>query len=623
MSSKEELYKVLIESAPYGTLFFVYGVCIDANVRAFESLACDKRQLIGTSLDEITGEESTELVDLKLQLKRALKDKQTSFEWSRIGGSGATRVKVLFVNDSEKEIIVTLEDQVSAAPITSEPITSEPQVSEQQVSEPETSEQLEDAISTRDAEELIHDAATIPPEAYMPAAEQNLSPEPSPGKPSGSQSLQDGLFDRMTGLPNRQMLVKSLESFLSRNAGQAICSVLLMMDLDYFKDINSSLGHAAGDKLLKKIGRSIAGLVRGENLLARTSGDEYVLFIPKIAENASEAAWEAQALAEKVRELVSAPQFIQGKEVYLTTSIGIALLNDSGISAEQALQYVDAATHEAKRKGRNGISFYDPSVAEKTSRHLDLSNRLRKGLDNQEFVLFVQPQLSVQTGEVVGGEVLLRWINSDKVTSMPSEFIPSLEKSGLIVDVGRWVIRTSCEYLRNLIDEGLWKPHMRLSVNVSPRQFHDPQLLDVIEHSVESYNVDPRYLNFEITENLVIEDVDDAIAKMQQIKSLGSMFSIDDFGIGYSSMIYLKRLPLDHLKIDREFIRNLNVDQQSRSVVEAILTVSRQHNLSVTAEGVEDSETLDIVRDMGCSQYQGAHFSMPVPYARFKRMLAA
>ena len=279
--------------------------------------------------------------------------------------------------------------------------------------------------------------------------------------------------------------------------------------------------------------------------------------------------------------------------------------------------------YEAKRKGRNSIAFFDPCITEKAQRQIDMNTRLRKAMDNHEFVLYVQPQICVRSGKMLGGEVLLRWMSSDKVTNMPSEFIPVLESSGLIVDVGRWVIRTACEYVRNFIDQGIWQDHMRLSINVSPRQFRDPQLLEIVQHSMSSYDVNPKFLNFEVTENLVIDDVDEAIKKMEAIKSLGAMFSIDDFGIGYSSMIYLKRLPFDQLKIDREFIRNIHRDPESRGVVEAIMAVSKQYGLQVTAEGVENREALAILQELGCHSYQGAHFSMPVPCDHFTKLLAA
>ena len=397
----------------------------------------------------------------------------------------------------------------------------------------------------------------------------------------------------------------------------------MIVDLDHFKDINDTWGNAVGDQVIKKIGQTLSRLVTGGNVLARMSGDEFVLFIPHLSDDLSKAAWSAQSLAEKLGEMVASPLFLDGHEVILTASVGIALISDSGISAERVLQFADTAMYEAKRKGRNSIAFFDPCISEKAQRQIGMNTRLRKAMDNHEFVLYIQPQISVETGQLLGGEALLRWMNSDKITNMPSEFIPVLESSGLIVDVGRWVIRTSCEYIRNFIDQGIWQDHMRLGINISPRQFRDPQLLDIVQHSMSSYNIDPSFLNFEVTENLVIEDVDEAIRKMEAIKSLGSMFSIDDFGIGYSSMIYLKRLPFDQLKIDREFIRNIHRDPESRGIVEAIMAVSKQYGLKVTAEGVETPEALEILRELGCHSYQGAHFSMPISCDRFTKLLAA
>lgn len=358
-------------------------------------------------------------------------------------------------------------------------------------------------------------------------------------------------------------------------------------------------------------------------MLARMSGDEFVLFIPELSDSISQAAWDAQDVAEKVGEIVATPIFQDGHEIILTASIGISLVTDSNVTAEHVLQYADTAMYEAKRKGRNSIAFFDSCITEKAQRQIGMNTRLRKALDNHEFALYVQPQICVQSGEMLGGEVLLRWMSSEKVTNMPSEFIPVLESSGLIVDVGRWVIRTACEYVRTFLDKGIWQDHMRLSINISPRQFRDPQLLEIVQHSMNSYNIDPKFLNFEVTENLVIDDVDEAIEKMEAIKSLGAMFSIDDFGIGYSSMIYLKRLPFDQLKIDREFIRNIHRDPETRGVVEAIMAVSKQYGLKVTAEGVEDREALTILKELGCHSYQGAHFSMPVPCDHFTKLLAA
>ncbi len=632
MSSKEELYKVLVESVPYGTLFFAYGVCIDANKNALELLGCELKQLVGASLDSITGDESTALVDLKLQLKKALRDRSQEVVWQCPSNGGPTEItlNIVYVTEDGKELVVMLNRQASEA----ESILETKDFSTSPVVPP--TEEIQPTAEPKDFESRI-DPLCIDPELVAQPLEGEVVLNVDDAKPPilteqvadtnspqpWEKATRDHYFDTLTNLPNRQMLIQTVGTFLEEHQGQQVCGAMMMLDLDHFKDINDSWGHNVGDQVIKKVGRAVASLVTDDNMLARMSGDEFVLFIPQLSDNISQAAWDAQAVAEKIGEAVATPLFLDGHEVILTASIGIALLTDSGITADRVLQYADTAMYEAKRKGRNSIAFFDPCITEKAQRQIAMNTRLRKAMDNHEFVLYVQPQISVQTGELMGGEALLRWMNADKITNMPSEFIPVLESSGLIVDVGRWVIRTACEYVRNFIDQGIWAEHMRLSINISPRQFRDPQLFEIVQHSMKSYNIDPKYINFEVTENLVIEDVDEAIKKMEAIKSLGSMFSIDDFGIGYSSMIYLKRLPFDHLKIDREFIRNIHRDPESRGVVEAIMAVSKQYGLQVTAEGVENREALEILKELGCHSYQGAHFSMPVPCDRFTKLLAA
>ena len=659
MSSKEELYKLLVDKAPYGTLFFAYGVCIDANPRVLSILGCDKKQLVGDSLDEITGDESTALVGLKLQLKKAIRENLEEVSWQCPHGNEKRNIdiNIIYVGENSKELIVTLLPQVtgeSQPEATEETDVSQTEevdssLAEKGASSPakktapaaEAPESETPATAVEESTDTVDDPAVdevatesapqphAPEEAPAPPVceeapeppvlTESIKVEPQPAQPMARNYY----FDSLTNLPNRQRLLQSINNFLTVRRGEALCGALLMLDLDNFKDINDSWGHSVGDQVIKKVGRSVAGLVSGDNMLARMSGDEFVMFIPDISDSISQAAWDAQAVAERVREVVAAPIFLDGHEVILTASIGIALLTDSSLTAERALQYADTAMYEAKRKGRNSIAFFDPCITEKAQRQIGLNTRLRKAIDNQEFALYIQPQICVDSGGLQGGEALLRWINADKVTNMPTEFIPVLESSGLIVDVGHWVIRTACEYIRNLIDDGLWKDHMRLGINISPRQFRDPQLLEVVEHSLSSYGINPCFLDFEITENMVIEDVDETIRKMRSIKKLGSTFSIDDFGIGYSSMIYLKRLPFDHLKIDREFVRNISRDSESLGVVEAIMAVSRQYGLNVMAEGVESREALDVLRKVGCNAYQGAHYSMPVPFDRFKKMLAA
>lgn len=669
MSSKEELYKLLLDSSPYGTMFFAYGVCVDCNPRAQQLLGCSKRAILGTSLDDNCSDEPVALAALKRQLNNALEDQQQRVQWELRDGSDREQITLDIrpVGDSGRELVVTLfaalagvaadrEQSHAAEAITASTLpvsaAAERNASAPQAPQLKVPESL--AAAANPAVDLADTPGETPESLTAPVLALDTAPTASAtvrdshpqqgddqtsraavlhklsrGKSSGQApppeypTDRDLYFDNLTQLPNRQLLIETIRQYFLENEDRDICAAFLLVDLDHFKDINDSWGHAVGDQVLCKLARVIAMLITEQSMVARMSGDEFLLFIPDIGQTLTEGAVLARDMATKVKELISHPIFYDGNEFILTASVGIALVNDHGTSAERALQYADTAMYEAKRKGRNGIAFFDHSIREKAQRQIGLNTRLRKAVDNQEFALFVQPQISLRDGRLVGGEALLRWVNADRVTNMPSEFIPLLESSGLIVDVGHWVIRTACEYVRGFMDDGLWDDEMCLGINISPRQFNDPQLLEVIQHSLESYNVDPRYLNFEVTENLVIEDVDEAIYKMEAIKELGSLFSIDDFGIGYSSMIYLKRLPFDWLKIDREFIRNIHRDPESRGVVEAILAVSRQYGLQVTAEGVEGPESLEILRKSGCDTYQGAHFSMPVPVERFRAMLAA
>ncbi len=610
MSSREELYKLLLEVSPYGTLFFAYGVCVDCNPQAREILGCSKRTVLGSALDDANPEEPVSLLSLKECIRAALAEDRERTLWRLRNNDGEEKVEVHLrrVGQDQSDLVVTLLQQGMVHPEDNDRESGpEPAPAPRQ-----TESSRADTVSAGpDGDSIIR--------KLDGGRRQGATATGSPDRTRDRELY----YDNLTRLPNRQLLVETIRYYLEGEGGEPRSAALLMVDLDHFKDINDSWGHDVGDQVIRKLGMALTRMVTDNALVARLAGDEFLLFFPDIADDPGEAALAATALAGKVKDLVSHPVFHEGHEFILTASIGIAMLSGTDVSAERALQYADTAMYEAKRKGRDGIAFFDQGISRKAQRQIGLNTKLRKAVDNQEFALYVQPQICIRTGDLVGGEALLRWVNSDRITNMPAQFIPLLESSGLIVNVGHWVIRTACEYIRSFIDSGIWQDHMRLGINISPRQFKDPQLLDVIEHSLKSYEIDPHYLNFEVTESLVIEDVEDAISKMKTIKDLGAMFSIDDFGVGYSSMIYLKRLPFDHLKIDREFIRHIYRDTENRGVVEAIMAVSRQYGLDVTAEGVEDDKSLDVLKNVGCDHYQGAYYSMPVPVDVFRKMLAA
>ena len=590
-----DLYRRVVESAPFGVLFFTYGVCIEANPEALRLLGCTRAQLIGHGLEVAQVDESLAFASFKERVHNALAAGEGQCVWELRTVEERFRCLLHLRPGSggqHHELVVTLHPFPMAGMIDFPPRS-----------------QSAPSLDVR-----------------SPAGGEN----PHAGRADSAY------LDPLTQLPTRLAMLEHLRAYLAggglAGGGKRRCAALMLFDLDHFKDINDSWGHELGDRVLAKVAASLERhLVSGGQpgaFLARQAGDEFLLFVPGLADSLTEAAVKARTIADSMRKQLATPIFLAGAEVALTASIGIFLLGDTflrgdaGLAAERALQYADTAMYEAKRKGRNGCAFFDRAIAAKAQRQVALNTRLRKAVDNQEFALHVQPLVSVAENRLVGGEVLLRWINCDRVTSMPAEFIPLLETSGLIVEVGHWVIRTACEILRGYLDAGIWRRDMQLHVNVSRRQFQDARLLDVIRHSLQSYAIEPDLIAFEITESLAMEDLDGAIAKMREIKALGARFAIDDFGVGHSSLSVLRRLPFDWLKIDREFVRHLHRDADARGIVEAILAVSRQYGLKVTAEGVEDGAALELLRRLGCDSYQGALYSMPIPVDRFERLLS-
>ncbi|MGY8849882.1 MAG: putative bifunctional diguanylate cyclase/phosphodiesterase, partial [Pseudomonadales bacterium] len=429
--------------------------------------------------------------------------------------------------------------------------------------------------------------------------------------------------ETLAGLPIGKPLLKSINDYIDLDRDDNACGALLLIDLDHFNSINESLGKHIGAQILERANESIQAMLTDNMQVTQVAGDAFLLFIKDMAPSPAEARERALSVANEIRCIIARPFFTENGEVIVTASVGITLLYDPLISAEKAIQQAESAMFEAKRRGRDTVTLFDTQITRQAQQRITLQSSLRKAVVNQEFDLYLQPQVSTHTGAVVGGEVLLRWIHSGHTMHTPADFIPILEASGMIVDVGLWVIRTSCEYLRNMLDSGIWTPDMQLGVNISPKQFHDPGLISSLEHSLKSYDINPEMITLEVTENLLIDDFESVVDKMKKIRNMGTKFSIDDFGSGYSSMIYLKRLPLDGLKIDREFISNLNTDKDTLGLVEAIMMVSRHYGLEVIAEGVEKREVLEVLRSLGCDKYQGAHFSMPVCLDKFQQLLVA
>jgi len=427
--------------------------------------------------------------------------------------------------------------------------------------------------------------------------------------------------DALTGLPNRLQLVERLEHELSRAERHGYYGAVLFIDLDQFKTINDSLGHPVGDRVLQEVAKRLLRTVRDEDLVVRLSGDEFVVVLTVLDQDIELAALRAGEISEKIRTVISQPCTYDGIELRVTCSVGVVVYPDKNNSVHELLRYADTAMYQVKEKGRDAIEFFNEEMAEKVSRQLVMEGDLHRALEEDQFQLFYQPKVDVITGRVVGAEALLRWEHPVKGTMSPIDFIPVLETSGMIIDVGQWVLTEACKRLVRWQEIGLWHDGMRLSINISPRQFRRNAFVNDVLETLDTYKIPANSLDMEITEGIVIQRVDEAIATMALLSENGISFSLDDFGTGYSSISYLKRLPVSTLKIDKSFIRDIIDDRNDRVLVETIITMGRLLDMEVVAEGVEVAEQLVILRQFGCHLYQGYLSNPALNLEKFERIL--
>jgi diguanylate cyclase (GGDEF)-like protein/PAS domain S-box-containing protein len=427
--------------------------------------------------------------------------------------------------------------------------------------------------------------------------------------------------DALTGLPNRVQLVERLEHELRRAERHGYFGAVLFIDLDQFKTINDSLGHPVGDKVLQEVATRLTQTVREEDLVARLSGDEFVVVLTVLDQDIEIAALRAGEISEKIRSVVSLPTLYDNMELRVTCSVGVVVYPDKNNSVHELLRYADTAMYQVKEKGRDSIEFFNEEMADKVSRQLVMEGDLHRALEEGQFELHYQPKIDVNTGRVVGAEALLRWMHPTKGTISPIDFIPVLETSGMILDVGQWVLEEACKTLVRWEEMGLWHAGMRLSINISPRQFRRNAFVDDVLATLKTYQIPASSLDMEITEGIVIQRVDEAIVTMTTLASHGISFSLDDFGTGYSSISYLKRLPVSVLKIDKSFVRDIIEDRNDRVLVETIITMGRLLDMEVVAEGVEQAEQLAILKQYGCHYFQGFYSSPAVCLEDFELIL--
>jgi diguanylate cyclase (GGDEF)-like protein/PAS domain S-box-containing protein len=412
-------------------------------------------------------------------------------------------------------------------------------------------------------------------------------------------------YDALTGLPNRRLFTNLLPKALARAGRSNRMVALLFLDLDRFKRINDTLGHACADLLLKAFGAKLLGCVRTTDTVSRLGGDEFTIILEDLP-----CSDEAMLVARRILDALAVPFTIEGREVFVASSIGIALFPSDGQDADSLMVNADAAMYAAKER-RGSFQFYAPDMNNRADERLRLETGLRHALQRREFVLHYQPQIDVRSGAIVGVEALVRWQHPDRGLVPPNDFIPLAEDTGLIVPIGEWVLRTACAQVMAWQADG--RPPLRLAVNLSNRQFLQPDLVEMICRIVKETGFDPHCLELELTESLLIRNMERTIDVLQSLHGLGIRLSIDDFGTGYSSLGYLKHLPVHALKIDQSFVRHVTTNAKDASIVKAIIALARSLNLEVIAEGVETEQQGAVLQTEQCFEMQGYYFSRPVP----------
>jgi diguanylate cyclase (GGDEF)-like protein/PAS domain S-box-containing protein len=428
-------------------------------------------------------------------------------------------------------------------------------------------------------------------------------------------------FDPLTMLPNRRLLMDRLgHALLSNNRTQEY-GALMILDLDNFKLLNDTQGHDIGDRLLVEVAQRLLENARQEDTVSRLGGDEFVIIVESLGTDQVAAANKAKGIAEKIHQELNQPYSISAtlNAYHSTPSIGLTLFHGQALSADVLLKQADVALYQAKGSGRNTIRFFNPEMQASIDSRSAMEAAMRKSLQLGEFQLYYQPQVD-HAGRLIGAEALMRWFSKDKPPTPPTVFIPLAEDTGLIIPIGHWVMQTACAQLK----EWEKKPATRklqIAINVSARQFHQIDFIIQLQDCLQKSGANPAMLKLELTESVVLTDIEDVIERMQKIKALGVTFSLDDFGTGFSSLSYLKRLPLDQVKIDQSFVRDLTSDSNDAAIVRAIIAMCHSLEMQVIAEGVETEAQHAFLKNNGCLKYQGYLFGKPMPIEEFNRIL--
>jgi diguanylate cyclase (GGDEF)-like protein len=425
-------------------------------------------------------------------------------------------------------------------------------------------------------------------------------------------------YDPLTGLPNRQLLWDRLKLALASSHRSGRKGALLFIDMDNFKTLNDTLGHDMGDLLLQQVAQRLKFCIREGDTVVRLGGDEFVVMLEDLSEQALEAAAQTESIGNKILAAPNQPYRLATHDYHSTPSIGATLFSGHEQSIDELLKQADIAMYQAKSSGRNALRFFDPQMQISISARVALEADLRLALAENRFMLYYQPQV-YHNRQVIGAEVLIRWQHPLRGLVLPADFIPLAEETGLILPIGQWVLETACAQIK-IWEGSMHTRHLQLAVNVSARQFRQVNFVEKVSQALHHNAINPERLKLELTESLVLDDIDDSVRKMNALREIGVRFSLDDFGTGYSSLAYLTQLPLDQLKIDRSFVHNIGVKTTDAVIVQTIIGMANNLGMEVIAEGVETEIQRGFLEQNDCQVYQGYLFSQPVPIEQFEAL---
>ena len=426
-------------------------------------------------------------------------------------------------------------------------------------------------------------------------------------------------YDLLTQLPNRRLFIDRLNQALAVSAHSGQRGALLFLDLDQFKNLNDTLGHDIGDLLLQQVAARLSACLRESDTVARFGGDEFVVLLEKLSADAIKAAAQTKDIAAKISLSLNQPYKLSTSVYHSTPSMGATLFIGHELTVEELLKQADIAMYQSKAKGGNALRFFDQTMQKSIIARVDLENELHQAIKQQQFQLHYQIQVD-RTGQSLGAEVLIRWQHPERGTIPPLDFIPLAEETGLILPIGQWVLDTVCKQLKTWQQDPL-ASNIVLAVNVSAKQLHQADFVEQVLATLKRQGTNPARLKLELTESMLVKNINDIIGKMNALNKIGIRFSLDDFGTGYSSLQYLKMLPLEQLKIDRSFVRDIATDSSDSAIVRTVITMASNLGINVIAEGVETPEQHQFLLDNGCLHYQGYLFSKPLPIKEFEAIL--